>query len=140
MDSANYRQGQRVNPYDSDLPCIFEDGFMANSIGETEDLENDPRSPRIVRSAFNRGDLIGTGMDIGNSRSGLQRVEQDLFGFRMPAPILRDGIDRNRGKVFRLDKITERRWAGLFVQRILLDGIPHDEEVLLERSFLGALD
>jgi len=78
-------------------------------------------------------------MDVGHAGSGLLRVQQDLVKFRMPIFFPRNGVDGDTGNVFR-NQIIERGWSGLVIERILLNRVPHDKEVLLERGFFGALD
>ena len=57
----------------------------------------------------------------------------------MPILVARNGINRDPENIFR-NQIIERRRAGLFVEGVLLNRIPHDEQILLERGFLGAQD
>ena len=78
-------------------------------------------------------------MDVGHAGSGLLRVQQDLVKFRMPIFFPRYGVDGDTGNVFR-NQVIERRWSGFVIERKLLNRISHDEEVLLERGFFGALD
>ncbi len=78
-------------------------------------------------------------MHVGNTRRKSAADQQNRVGIRMPILVCR--VMGSFGMLeiyFACTRSSSDDGPSLLVERVLLDGLPHDEQILLQRGFLGA--
>ena len=96
--------------------------------------------PGTVRRVFERRNLIGCGMNVGDAYGSLFGTQQQLIACRIPVFLPGDWVRGNLSQVTGAHQFIERHGRGLFVQCVLIDCVPHDEEILVESCLVRAND
>src|SRR5712691_10892992 len=96
------------------------------------------RLPRAIGGSVDRRSQIRVGMHVGYPGRDLVGAEHDVFEFWLPVLCVSHWIGWNFPQigVLWIDKIFKRLRRGLFVERVLLNCLAHDLEVMLQLRFL----
>lgn len=79
-------------------------------------------------------------MDIGDAGGGLIGTEQEIVCVRHPVFFLGHGIVGKFVEVAALDKIVKRLRSCLLVESVLLNGLAHYHQIMMQSRFAGALN
>ena len=79
-------------------------------------------------------------MYVIDAGSGLLGCKEHIVGNRVPILLACDGIDGDCAYIFCRNEVVERRGRRLLVERILLDGLSHRIEILLEYGLSRTLN
>src|SRR5207302_2839821 len=96
--------------------------------------------PRAIRGVFEWRDGVGSGMHVGYAGRGLVRAQQDVVEIGVPVAGASDGVGGNFAEVTCGNEVVERLRACGLIQRVLLNGVAHGLQVLLEYRLPSAND
>src|SRR5580704_6409785 len=75
-------------------------------------------------------------MHVRDARGGLVGAQQDVIEFGMPLALATDGIGGNFAQVTGGNQVVQRLRPRGLIQRVLLNGVAHGRQILLEYGLL----
>src|ERR1700675_1096789 len=97
------------------------------------------RLPGRIRSSVAPA-YLATRMHVVNTRAGLIGAQHGIPDMRDPIFFLANRVDRNLPQVVSVHQVVKRLRSLLLIQRVIIDGLAHRLQVLLQHRFPGALN